>query len=211
MANAEYLKAAALEATPKLENALSTEELTSMLSKEVQLRFTQCGLATAALQAYLLETHDIPTKRSIIKLPDAPRGLNFRTLSHVVLETDDHVIDPTYGQFMNFVGLTPKSADQHNVAHLYPKPKILVFPKSKADIVAETFARHAHKLDEAGVIPEDIGAYAPVDALRGANFDEKLRVYSSVWTPQNYNDFPLSDQPEGFQEAARRVVSKMKN
>ncbi len=210
MASSEQLKSITQEITPKLEKVLATDSLTSQIPESLQLRYTQCGLATAALQGYLFDQHGIETERLINHLHEAPTYNDFSVLSHVILRADNLLIDPTHGQFMNFVGLTHKIAIDHDIAHLYPTPKIMVFPEEKAADFADKYAAHAHQLDQTSAIPEVLIENAPDGQLRGKPFAHKQRVYRSIWNPANYSPFPIDEQDPGIQEAAKRIVESLK-
>jgi hypothetical protein len=208
MASAEHLKSIVQDITPSLEKALATDSFTSAIPETLQLRYTQCGLATAALQAYLLDEFDIKTDRVINRLTEAPRGPNFRVESHVVLKTDQHIIDPTYGQFMNYVGLTHYSAAEHDIAHLYPRRKIAVYGFEDSRAFADTFANHAFQTDQNDLIPRPRVEYVPDGQLRGASLDEMQHVYQSIWNPDTYTPFPIESQDENMQKMVSHVVIK---
>lgn len=193
------------EITPALEEALAIDSFTSKIPENLQLRYSQCGLATAALQLILLEKYDISTERIINKLTDAPRGLNFRTMSHVALRSGNQIIDPTYGQFMNYIGLTHKTAVDHNIESLYPNQRIAVYNATESEQFADDFATHAHNLDVQGLIPTPTHEYSPDGTLRGVSFTEKQATYRSIWQPNNYRPFPLETQREDMQRAARQT------
>ena len=209
MANAEQLKSIVHDVTPHLEKVLATDSETSHIPENLQRRLTQCGLATAALQGYLLEEHGIETERSIITLHNAPKDEEFRSLTHVVLQDATYMIDPTHGQFMRFVGLTPKIAAAHNMEHLYPAKPALVVPKEKLGELSDKYARHAHQLDQSGAIPKQLIEYAPDGKLRGTPLTEKQRVYEEIWDLSKYESFPVESQPPAFQDAAKRATESL--
>lgn len=210
MANAENIKNIVKDSAPLLEKVLATGELTASYPEDLQLRLTQCGLGTAALQHYLLDEYGIATSRHINRLTDAPRGYNFRTNTHVVLRTDTEMIDPTYGQFMNYVGLTPETANNHDLAHLYPPRKIMVYGVDNARAFADTFASHAFSVDRSGHVPEPFDSAPDIGALRGKSLEEMQRVYRSIWNPNNYTPFPVEEQRPDFQDAARKIAQSMR-
>jgi hypothetical protein len=210
MVSAEHLKTIVKDVTPALEKVLATDSLTSKIPESLQLRYTQCGLGTAALQRVLLDEYDIPTDRQITRLEEAPRGLNFRIGNHVILRAGDQMIDPTYGQFMNYVGLTHRSAVEHDIAHLYPPRKIMVYGVDNARAFANTFAEHAYNIDRSGLIPRPKVELEPDGALRGASLEEMQRVYQSIWNPDNYEPFPVTDQDKWFQGAAEQAAESTK-
>lgn len=120
--------------TPVLEHAIQTDRETfnDGIDSDLMLRMPHCGIASRALQLYMQEKF----------CPSAQLIENTRGLNHAVLAVDDMIIDPTYGQFMERVGLSHKVAADHNLTHLYPNPKIAVFARDDHAAFADTFTNH---------------------------------------------------------------------
>ena len=191
-----------------LERALVRQGLHSTV-ESLQLRDTVCGFATGALQKYLDEVHGIHTDRLLTTPDEAPRGLSSRRLTHVVLRHNDHIIDPTYGQFMQFVGLDPRTAADHGHEDLYPEPKIAVYDVDEWRAFADSMAEHAYHLDQFAGIKKPELELPPFGALRGASLDDMKHAYRAVWDPAGYEDFPLESQPQHFKDAVSSLADSI--
>lgn len=197
MIDRSELESAIKEATLPLEYALAFESLTQGFGEDLQLRYSYCGVATAALQRYLQERYEIATDRMIAMPAQAPRHINHRQMSHVVLRHESLVIDPTYSQFMSYVGVLPaRVLDNEVLRALYPPRKIAVFPVATSNEFADSFTEAAHAADLAiQNSPREQVSFPPDDALRGASLDEKSAVYRAIWSPDGYKSFPVDEQP----------------
>ena len=190
------LEAIITRATVPLEKALAYESLTEGFGEDLQLRYSYCGVATAALQRYL-QDHKITTERVITEPEVAPRHMNQRHMSHVALRHESLLIDPTYSQFLSYVGVMPARVLQREaLRRFYPARKIAVFPVESSNEFAAAFAKVAHAAD-VEIEPLNIGhdSYPPDDALRGTSLDEKFEVYRAIWSPNDYKCFPVDEQP----------------
>lgn len=199
------------KATIPLESRLATADAAHRLEPDLQLRSSQCGLATAVLQLYLREIDGIETKRLLAEPQRAPRGINSRRLGHVVLSCENTTIDPTYSQFLIYVGLAVASVSEHeSLRQLYPKTKIACIDQSNTDQFADDFAEYAHKIEP--VVKNIRGSetrYTPEDALTETSLNEKKTVFRDIWSPKNYRLHPLDNQPviqECAVEALRSVI-----
>lgn len=179
------------------------------IPESLQLRNTVCGMATAALQLYLHEVHDVPTERLITYASDAPRGPNSRRLSHVVLRYCDYIIDPTHGQFMSFIGLDPRTASDDGLEYLYPDEKVAVYEANRWREFANSFAKNAFRIDQQKAVPKPTLEMPPFGALRGAPLPDTQRAYQAILNPAGYSDFPLTAQRPDFQEAAKEVADSI--
>lgn len=198
------------DGTPLLEKALRETEA-PQYTADLQLRASVCGLATAALQLYA-RNHGVVLDRRIASPDKAPRGLNSRKLQHVVLFDRGDMIDPSYGQFFAYVGLSREVAHhQPRLARLYPDDKVAVIDRGASRSFADDMAVRMHAIE-----PEvskhrkpSIPAYPPENSLVGTTLDEKKEVLREIWNPKEYDAFPLSDQSSSFHRRALDLVMRM--
>lgn len=195
--------------TQPLEKALMQEGIRAGLGEDLQLRYSYCGVATAALQCFLLERHHIDTERMVTQPEIAPRLINQRRMAHVVLQYEGVTIDPTYSQFMSYVGLSPTVVLQNETLRgLYPPRKIATFNTQKSDEFADTFADIAHTVDE--VMGAQLGAqlYGLNENLIGTTLDTKRDVYRAIWDSGGYSPLPLREQ-SSLQGWVGRIAARM--
>lgn len=206
--NHHNLPAILQEITPHLERGLAATSIDNS-PLEQQLRRTNCGLATAALQRILTDEYDITTTRMIARLEQAPRGLNSRTTEHVILRTDDDIIDPTYSQFFGYVGLDARRADEERLHHLYPQQKIAHFAIANSMVFARSLASHASSIQQ--TLPDRTSrALPPLDKLRTASTDELDATYESIYDIKNYQPFTVESQIEdnpSYKTTVERIVN----
>jgi hypothetical protein len=199
------------EAAPLLEGVLRHEEA-PRYDIDLQLRGTVCGLATAALQLYMQERHGVVLERRQTTPDSAPRGLNSRRLSHVALFDDDSLIDPSYGQFYTYVGLSQAAAqEQRELRRLYPADKIAIVPQQRAAAFADKTARHMQAVEPQAMRLRrpDSPAYPPDKSLVGTSLEDKRRVLRDIWNPNAYKPFPVEAQSSSFQRRALRLAEHM--
>ncbi len=198
-------------ATPLLEQALHDTE-DSRFNTELQLRGSVCGLATGALQLYAREHHGVLLDRRLAVPEKAPRGINARLLRHVGLFSEDEMVDPSYGQFLEYVGLS-RTAAQNNpqLERLYPVAKIATIDLAHTDEFADFIAEHAHKIEPAvAELNNGQRALPPVNSLVGTSLDEKRDVYRDIWNIDNYDmPFPVAEQSESFQRRVAKIANRM--
>ena len=197
MATQQELESIINQATAPLEKALAFESLTKGFGEDLQLRYSYCGVATAALQQYLQERCDVTTERMVTEPEIAPRHMQQRRMAHVVLRHESLIIDPTYSQFLSYVGVMPaRVLCRQDLRDFYPAQKIAVFSVASSDEFADNFARVAHMADVTiGPLDLSQNSYPPDDALRGTSMSEKTEVYRAIWSPDGYTPFPVSEQP----------------
>lgn len=176
---ASELQAITEEAVGPLERGLYEEVgITEFLGPELQLRYSMCGLASAALQRHLIERHNTVTTPVIINLPDGSPSMQSR---HVFLRYAGHItIDPTYSQFFEYAGFSAVDAslDRSLTVH-YPETKILVLEDQKADDFIADFAVRALQAGRA------IG-HPKVPSLG------KLQAtYRQIWKPETGKRFSV--------------------
>lgn len=203
------------EATPWLKEAVKSPSFTVAAFEDLALRSPICGVATALLQIYLRQK-EIETTRLIAYPDKLPRGLNSRRLAHVALFCEDGtMIDPTFGQFFNLVGLTAGRAHTYpQLRQLYPAQYIAVIAPGEHEAFSRTAARIAEdaKAPVGQVIAacQDKTSVPPIDTCATATPAELSQVYESIWDPAGYVEpFPLEQQPD-IEEAAHRTVSMMR-
>lgn len=200
------------EATPLLEAGLKGFEIKDFNRhtepQELQLRMSNCGIATAALQQWLREAHGVESERLIARadliVDDMAKS---RRVSHVVLRTDGgDYVDPTYSQFHAHVGLTHRVAVSQELVDLYPSQKIAVFSDPAA--FAQGYAASVHNLDAIGVPKQEFEGGTD-GAFRGASEEEMSDFYTRLWSPASSEAFPLEEQRPHFQSTARKIADFM--
>lgn len=198
------------ESTPLLEEALREHEA-PQYATELQLRGSVCGLATAALQLYVRGRHNMLLDRRIATPSSAPRGLSFRKLEHVTLFDRDTMIDPSYGQFFAYVGLSREAVHaQPSMSQLYPDDKVAIIHRGTANTFAEDMATHMHRIEPEVARQRSLrSSHPPENSLVGTPIDEKKAVLRDVWDPTGYKAFPLDDQRDSFQRRVLQLVSRM--
>lgn len=196
------------EVTSLLEKGLKKVDTMHHLEAGLQLRSSNCGLATATLQLYLQELYDIPTERLLAVPPKAPRGLNSRRMAHVVLCHEGTIIDPTYSQFLGYVGLQAFRVSEHgSLQQLWPEAKIAYIDQSKTDQFADNLASYAHKIAPTiHDIRGDEVRYTPDSALSNKSFAEKRDIYRDIWSANNYAPIELDQQPAHIRSDANKIV-----
>ncbi|HEU4715514.1 MAG TPA: hypothetical protein VFS14_01660 [Candidatus Saccharimonadales bacterium] len=204
------LESVVASSAPLLETALHLED-DHRLDPELQLRGTVCGLATAALQLYMSERHNIKLDRRIATPEKAPRGLNSRRLNHVVLFGDDEMVDPSFGQVYAYVGLSQRAAQERPaLRQLFPDKKMAVVVKDSTDQFADDVAAHMQAIEpEVARLRSDLPAYPPENALVGSPLAKKQEVMRDIWTPGGFEPYPLSAQSSSFQNRALRLAERM--
>lgn len=198
------------EATPLLEAGLKEFSGGPDIPLELQLRTTKCGIATAALQQWLREVHDLETDRFIAKADLEVQDITqSRRVSHVVLRTPEGLhIDPTYSQFHAHVGLTHRVAVAQDKADLYPSQKIATF--SDSDMFASEYANHVYKTDITGKLEPGEIEIGTDGAFRGVDEEVMNDFYTRLWSPDSSELFHVEDQKPHFQEMARKIADSMK-
>lgn len=186
------LQAITEEIVGSLEHGLFESPLiTEWLGTDLQLRYSVCGLATAGLQRYLAEYHDVRTRRILIDLPEeSPNGQT----RHVFLRHgDDITIDPTYSQFFDYAGFTANAVSfDHSLAVHYPETKIAVIEDKSVDRFVATYALQAYR---AGI------------ALNGRaerSVEDLKKIYGSIWRPRVQSGCSLELDP-----MVTRLVERM--
>lgn len=189
---ARELRAITEDIAGPLEHGLLKEvQFTEFLGPELQLRYSLCGLATAALQRYLAERHNVPTTRVIVDLPEGSSDLQTR---HVFLRHDGHIsVDPTYSQFFDYAGLSAIDVSlDTSLSSLYPDEKILVLEDQKADDFIADYAVQA------------LAAGRAIGNTEAPTMDELQTIYRQIWQPKTCRRFPA-----GQDAMVDRLVARM--
>ncbi len=191
-------------AIPLLEIALGEDERLAELAPALRLRETVCGLATGALCLYMKEADGVHANRIVTYSETAPREYNCRRMSHVILSEGGEIGDPTPTQFLKYVGITPQYPEAEK---LYQSPPYGLFDTNEAELFSDTIASEAYRIDPLVCKPESMGNPA-VGVLKGKTYVEMRAVYRDIWTLENYDSFPLEDQPSLYRRA-EKVMSRM--
>jgi hypothetical protein len=198
--------------TTLLERALHSEE-DNRFSPELQLRGSVCDLATGALEAYVRRVYGLELDRRMAIPDKAPRGVNSRLLRHAVLFTDSEMIDPSYSQFFEYVGLNRTEVmNNPRLARFYPVAKVAIIDTARSDEFAALIAEHAHTIEPKVIRLRGDSQLAlpPLDSLVGTDLDEKERVFHDIWNPANYDvPLPVADQSPSFQRRVAKITRKM--
>jgi hypothetical protein len=199
---------------PLLEQALHDIE-DDRFSPELQLRGSVCALATGALQQYVLGRHGTELERRLAVLDKAPRGMNGRILRHVGLFNGQKMIDPSYSQFFDYVGLDRLAArNDPRLASLYPETKVAVIDTGHSDDFADSIALKAQEIEETLAGMDDVArsTLPPLHSLTGKSLAEKKEMYRYIWNPGNYDlPFPIEggEQSPSLTRRIGRVARRM--
>lgn len=191
------------------------------IDDDLQLSYSQCGLATAALQLYLAEQCDVVTHRRIASLPMiTPKAWGDDPLRHVILSTEDRrTIDPTYTQFFELVGYDLSQARRHpDVRALLPERKIALFSELDELAFGEAVARRALLMRARGLpkVPAQPSVISIEEggALEDADVATVVAAYQSIWRSQAYTPFTVEAQSGGygddaFENTVRNIVDAL--
>lgn len=191
--NAVELRAITDKVVGSLERGIQEEVgVTDFLGPELQLRYSVCGLATAALERYFAEAHGVATTRVIVNLPETPPSMQVR---HVFLRHAKSItIDPTYSQFYEYAGILPHDAVENpQVAAVYPAEKIAVVDDKDCDLFIARLALDACSGAQS-VLGESHRSVEELDA-----------IFRGIWQPTSCKRFPAPQDP-----MVDRIVDGMK-
>lgn len=158
------------------------------LPEDLRLRTTACGMASRILTKKLREG-GVESETQIASFPDLPRGINHRTIDHVVVAVGGAIIDLTYTQFYSFVGLTPELAARDDRARqLYPQDAFALVEAGKHIFFGNQFAEKAQQIQMGlkGLGITMAGTLPPTGALWNASPDDLRKVYTKIWDPKRY-------------------------
>lgn len=211
MAHLDRLSGALAEVEAPLGRAIKeTIRWTEWLDDELQLTYSFCGLATAALQRYLEDEIAVATKRLRNDVFVSDLGTREDDVeSHVVLETEcGIVIDPTYTQFYKFVGLSSHLAQRHSqVRALLPDKKIATFDRDRFVTFSQNIATHAltirdtlqpqlsnleQELEE--TLGKPLFQSETERALRCTDNQVIQNIYMRIWEMPSYRPYSIESQ-----------------
>lgn len=167
--------------------------LTQWLDADLQLTYSNCGFATAVLRR-CLERENIVTTRHRMDRNFTVNGQH-QSESHVILTSGDDVIDPTYTQFFERIGLSSQLAQQFvDMRELLPDRKIAVFQVDEAEIFAKTFAARA--LSVRSRVREALGErelafmHLSPSLLETSDGRTVETFYTHIWDIEQYSEYP---------------------
>ncbi len=192
------------------------------LDSDLQLSYSQCGIATAALQLYLAEQCSIVTERQIATLKGLPsEGEKSSQPMHVILASDDNrVIDPTYTQFFEHVGLSTALAQQFpDIKALLPEQKIALFSADESESFGRSVAERAIEVSgpvQAALATRALSFYrGKPGLLEDADVAVVTVAYESIWKRDGYSRFEIDSQAArygngDFKACLNSIVNAMK-
>jgi len=177
------------------------------LDSDLQLSYSQCGIATAALQLYLAEQCGFVTYRRKASLPMiSPDHRPDDPIQHVILNTDDErIICPTYTQFFELVGHSARLAQQFpDMKALLPERKIALFHKVEDLGFGRQVAREALGIREkvrpvlaSRALDFHVGGPA---LLQHAQDGVVFAAYQSIWNTRAYELFTVEAQHASYDD-----------
>ncbi len=189
--NLEVLTAAVNKEIPAVKAALGRHVLYGGFSDDMRLRIPACGAASSVLSHLLERNHGIKTQRQLAVLGELC-VFGDEPIRHVLLHEPNTgtVIDPTYSQFLNQVGVTPYIAREYpQLATLFPEAEVAVVPSGDEASFGQRYAQHA-LASRARVMSELYGLgvhfMEPDGKLLHASDDEITASYARVWMPERY-------------------------
>lgn len=171
----------------------------------IHARLTNCGRATALIQHNLREHHTIATQRIFGEPPLAPRlRYNSRRFGHVLLRTNDTLIDPTYGQLFSYVGLTPS---QSHETFAYSGPLSLTIDLSQPGAALEPLVDDLHAASQLEIAQLD--EYGP---LRGKGRQAIKAVIYDIYNPGHYIPYEVErfHPSYDYTEALKQVSDSLR-
>ena len=150
-------------------------------------RTTNCGIATGSIQKELQEYHKLEASRMISKPDLIPKTRFGRRFSHVILQHDTFVLDPTYGQLFEYSGLDRHNQDTARAD--YPNTLSLVVDVNNPD---DTLEPLAESLEEATYLEHaQISKFAPFQNIGKRAILAYLR---RLYNPENYTPFEVTTE-----------------
>lgn len=193
-----------------LERGLAHECITGVFGPELQLRYSMCGIATASLQKYLERRHGVTTERYIKDIPPFSKDTEKHTLSHVTLQHENIMIDPTYSQFMALGGLRVHDVLKgYRFNVLYPREKIAVIADEDRSSFAALLAKYLYAIRPlVRDLPDRDSLHEPDGSLDGAPLASIDSVFQTIWDKKGDRPFHLA-HGDGIDALSDRIVNHM--
>ena len=169
------------------------------------VRISNCGVATALVQHNLKEHYDVTTSRLFGEAPLAPRTRFGRIFGHVVLRTEDTLIDPTYGQLFSYVGVDLSSPHMKDFVH--PGPLALAIDLENPDATLEPLIDDLH--EAASVKTGSLDAYAP---LRDQGRQAIRAVIYDIYNLEHYVPYEVEAHHPSFEyiQALKQISAEIR-
>ncbi len=191
--------------------------------KDLILRHSVCGLATATLHWYFAtkgingalypQTTPLITDSRLSPIPIRHNLLiEGREPLANPLHPDRYIIDPTYSQFFRWVGVTAYGASSRPELHdyVYPEHKIAVFPAKRLPEFATTIATHAHWLANWPDAPRESRTSTCIDTgvLAECSLEELQKAYADLWNALKFRPVDYKPNTQTFIRT-RRFARRM--
>ena len=169
-------------------------------------RLTNCGIASALVQHNLQHYHNITTNRLFGEAPLAPRTRFSRKFGHVLLRTDDVLIDPTYGQLFSYVGIDASTPAGKDFA--YPDTLSLAVDVNNPDATLEPLVDSLHEAAQSKLAAQD--TYAP---LRDQGRQALQAVVYDIYNPDNYIPYEVESLHPSFDyvQALKQISDQLRS
>ncbi|MGH7218091.1 MAG: hypothetical protein ACREGE_01420 [Candidatus Microsaccharimonas sp.] len=165
----------------------------------LRLRMAVCGLTSIALAEKFAENnYDVELVVSSPNIPGDPETQH--VLPVVRHKGQDVLVDATYSQFMEYVGLTPGYV-VFGGEDLYPKDKIRIIGEGESDAVAtELRTASQYFLKNRQPIPEIDWKGSVFD---GVSEEDQEALLRTIWNENNFDTFTPDKQTL---EAGRKLA-----
>ena len=176
--------------------------LIERMPSTLRLRDSVCGVTSVAVAAYFQnQGHSVELRLSKPHLSIDPR------MQHVVaaVETDNgvQVIDPTYSQFLEYVGLVPGYVE-FGGEDLYPETKIFMYPDGQHDDIAAYIALASEEfLSNREEIPEHS---LRIGKLANTSLRHRFNTYRRIWDPVNFSRFNPNEEVDYYGHKIAKLI-----
>lgn len=171
--------------------------LAGAYDQSLRLRLPMCGITSVALtEAFRAVGVDA------VAIESSPELTGENDAKHVFVSVDTengtYIVDPTYSQYLDAVGLSPGYVI-FGGEDLFPERKIAVFKFDDGDIIARDLAdATAHFREQR----QEIDEYLGVHSMETLSHDELIEQFSKIWNPENFDTF-IPREPEVTQVGQR--------
>lgn len=176
------------------------------VDREFRLRMSYCGVASYAIAGYF-SSEGYETRL----VESNPRLAFEKQLRHVMVEVeadkDKIIVDGTYSQFLEFVGLTPGYV-VYSGQDEYPEEKIAVFDKGNGQELADRITSLATHFQKVNIHPDaGYGIRLGHGPLESASVDRLRHTYEAVWDSHNFRDYRPSNAVKLAGQAIQSVLT----